>query len=297
MRLQPSRSVWTAGACSRFRNRPPHPERPQLPVPFLHIEPGLFSPLRLHPCPSFPLRSSRETKHRKISSYPSDPQRSSKHPSIGNSPPTVNAPPTSRSVWTAGACSRFQTRPPHPERPQLPVTFIHIEPWHFSPLRLHPYPSFPLRSSRETKHRKISSYPSDPQRSSKHPSIGNSPPTVNAPPTLAKRLDCGSLLPLSNPTASPGTSPIACTSRPYRTLAFFSAAPALCPSFPLRSSRETKYRKKRKISDNPAVERFDLVDSLRLRQIARQSLSRARGRRTGPPNRSAAPPQSENLKI
>ncbi len=163
------------------------------------------------------------------------------------------------SVVEPGGLTPLSKPPPHPERPQLPVPFIDIEPCLFSPLRLHLCPSFPLRSSRETKYRKISSYPSDPQRSSKHPSIGNSPPTVNAPPTLAKRLDCGSLLPLSNPTASPGTSPIACTSRPYRTLAFFSAAPALCPSFPLRSSRETKYRKKRKISDNPAVERFDLV--------------------------------------
>src|SRR5579871_1265663 len=42
----------------------------------------------------------------------------------------------SRSVWTAGACSRFQTRPPHRERPQLLVPLVHIEPWHFSPLRL-----------------------------------------------------------------------------------------------------------------------------------------------------------------
>src|SRR5581483_1631065 len=61
---------------------------------------------------------------------------------------------TSRSVWTAGACSRFQTRPPHPDRPQFPAPLIHIKPWLFSPLRLHLRPSFPLRSSRETKYRK-----------------------------------------------------------------------------------------------------------------------------------------------
>src|SRR5581483_429067 len=101
LRLQTSRSVWTTGACSRFQTRPPHPDHPQLPVPFIHIKPWLFLRCAFIFVPVFlcVLRAKQNIgKSFRIHLIPNDPAST---PLIGNSPPMVNAPPNLAKSWSA----------------------------------------------------------------------------------------------------------------------------------------------------------------------------------------------------